>query len=291
MLATTTSMPDRSQHRGIIYVATGEKHLQEALISARQAAKLMPDLSLSIFTDQAVPEGLFDHVYPAATGEMGRRAKIRAMLESPYEQTLYLDTDTYICQPCEDIFWVLERFDLAVAHEVYRNEYKFEEFPGSFPSFNTGVVVFNKNPLVSKFLSSWEESYETVFSKKRKADQPAFRHTLFHSKVNFYVLPTEYNFRTNYPVVLGGFASVKILHDRSPCLEELAELLGHDTSHPPLYFGPVHVKFFLTWCRIRLKTLAKRAQSLGLTGTLKRVFGRKSAGWNTSSAEASTARQ
>ena len=248
----------------------------------------MPGMSRAIFTDQSVPNGLFDHVFPAASGEMGRQAKIRAMLESPYEQTLYLDTDTYICQPCEDIFWALDLYDLAVAHEAYRNEYKFEEFPGSFPAFNSGVVVFKKTPAVTKFLADWEESYINVFSKKRKADQPAFRHTLFHSGLRFYVLPCEYNFRTNYPVVLGGFASVKILHDRSPFLRELADFLGHDTSHPPLYFGPIPFRFFLKWSQIRIKTLFSRAYALGPVGTLKRLFWKKPPDWNTASTQAET---
>lgn len=263
--------------RGIIYVATGKKHLDEALCSARQVAKVMPDMPMTLFTDQEVPPGLFEQVLPAEPGELGRRAKIRAMASSPYQQTLYLDSDTYMCQPCDDIFWPLEQYDMAVAHEVYRNEYHFESFPDSFPALNTGVIAFNNSPAVLAFLSAWEDSYINVFSKKRPADQPAFRYSLFHSGLKFYILPCEYNFRTNYPVVLGGFAVVKILHDRSPYMEELARLLGHDNSHPPVYFGPIHRRYFATWLRIRLKTIFRRARAMGMRGIWKRLCGRTQA--------------
>jgi alpha-N-acetylglucosamine transferase len=257
--------------RGIIYVATGKKHCDEAVISARQVKKIMPDMSVTIFTDQEVPEGLFDHVKPAEPGERGRKAKIRGMASSPYEQTLFLDSDTYMCQSCEDVFWPLERYDLAVVHEVYRNEYAFEHFPTSFPSLNTGVVALNNTPEVREFLQQWEDSYINHFSKLYPADQPAFRHCLFHSSLKFYILPPEYNFRTNYPVVLGGFSSVKILHDRNPHVKDLAALLGHDNGQPPVYFGPLRLRYFTAWCRIRFKTILFRLRAMGWRGVVKRL--------------------
>jgi predicted O-methyltransferase YrrM len=264
--------------RGIIYVATGPKYLEEALQSAASVRQAMPGFPMTLFTDQTPPGGVFERVIAVEGKGMGRPAKIRSMAESPYEETLFLDTDTWMCQPCEDIFWPLEKYDLAVVHEVYRNEYAFESFPDSFPALNTGVLVYRKNEGTAALFKEWERSYLDVFRHKRPADQPAFRDALFSSDLRHYILPPEYNFRTNYPVVLGGFARAKIIHDRSPFIKELASLLGTDTSHPPLFFGAVNWRFWFFRLWIRLRTLLFRARAGGLRGMMSRLAGRTKKG-------------
>lgn len=261
--------------RGIIYVATGAKYLAEAVMSARSVQAVMPGFPMTLFTDQIPPEGLFEKVVPVEGGNMGRPGKIRSMAASPYQETLFLDSDTWMCHPCEDIFWPLQKYDLAAAHEVYRNEYAFEKFPDSFPALNSGVVVYRKNEKTLAFFKAWEDNYLNEFQHKRPADQPAFRHSLFHSDLKHYILPVEFNFRTNYPVVLGGFAVAKIIHDRSPYLREIAALLGRETSHPPVYFGPLHLRYFSAWSWIRFRTICKRVRAMGLKGLLNRLRSKK----------------
>lgn len=258
--------------QGVIYVATGAKYIAEAVQSASSVRKAMPGVPITLFSDQAPDTDVFDQVNHVEGGGHGRPAKIRSMAESPYEHTLFLDSDTWMCQPCHDIFWPLDHgYDLALAHEVYRNEYAFEEFPDSFPALNTGVVAFRKSDGTAAFFREWERSYLEVFRHKRMADQPSFRHTLFHSGLRHYILPPEFNFRTNYPVVLGGFARAKIIHDRSPFLTELVALLGQDTGHPPVYFGRVNWRFWRVWAWIRLRTLARRAREMGASGLWRRL--------------------
>lgn len=258
--------------RGAIYVATGAKYVAEAVLSAGTVRKAMPGTPITLFSDERPDTNVFDEVIPVEGGGHGRPAKIRSMAGSPYEETLFLDSDTWMCQPCDDIFWPLEHgYDLAVAHEVYRNEYSFEEFPDSFPALNTGVVAFRRSEGTAAFFREWERSYMEVFRHKRMADQPSFRHTLFHSGLRHYILPPEFNFRTNYPVVLGGFARAKIIHDRSPYLSELVALLGHDTGHPPVFFGRVNWRFWRIWAWIRFRTLLNRAVAMGPQGLWRRL--------------------
>jgi hypothetical protein len=262
-------------NRGVIYVATGAKYVAEAMQSARSVRAAMPEIPITLFSDSQPKTDVFDQVIPVEGGGMGRPAKIRSMANSPYAETLFLDSDTWMCQPSEDIFWPLDKgYDLAVAHEVYRNEYAFEEYPDSFPALNTGVLAWRKNDRTTAFFETWERSYLEVFRHKRPADQPAFRHTLFHSDLRHYILPPEFNFRTNYPVVLGGFARAKIIHDRSPYLADLVALLGHDTSHPPVFYGPVNLRFWRVWAWVRARTLLQRAHAMGPTGLWQRLIRR-----------------
>lgn len=256
-------------------MATGAKYIAEAVLSAGSVRKAMPGIPITLFSDMKPETDVFDQIIPVEGGGHGRPAKIRSMADSPYDYTLFLDSDTWMCQSCADIFWPLDHgYDMAVAHEVYRNEYGFEEFPDSFPSLNTGVVVFRKSKDTTDFFREWERSYLEVFRHKRMADQPSFRHTLFNSGLRHYILPPEFNFRTNYPVVLGGFARAKIIHDRSPYIAELVALLGNDTGHPPVFFGRVNWHFWFVWAWIRLRTLARRACEMGPRGLWHRMTGR-----------------
>jgi len=257
--------------RGVVYVAIGSKHANEACQSARSVQRAMPGFPMTLFTDQVPPQGLFENIVKIEDAKLGFACKIRPMAMSPYQETLFLDTDTFMCNPCEDIFWPLERHDIAIAHEVYRNEYSFESFPDSFPSMNTGVIVFRKSEKTTAFFNAWEENHRNYFQHKRSEDQPSFRYTLFNSDLTHYILPSEYNFRTNYPIILGGFAKAMIIHDRSPNLERLAALLGINTSHPPIYFGPLNSGFVAAWYLLRIRTLFIRARGLGLSGLFSRL--------------------
>jgi len=48
--------------RGIIYIATGEKYIKEALISAASLKDKMPDLSITLFSSKEVNSQVFNEV-------------------------------------------------------------------------------------------------------------------------------------------------------------------------------------------------------------------------------------
>lgn len=69
-----------------------------------------------------------------------------------YDGNLYLDADAYARGDISDAFEVLERFDLAAAHNVGRtrvNEEIYEvnhvEIPDAFTEYHTGVLAY-KDP-------------------------------------------------------------------------------------------------------------------------------------------------
>ncbi len=48
---------------GILYIATGRRHLGEMLISARSVRRHMPGVSIILYTDQSdLPTDVFDEV-------------------------------------------------------------------------------------------------------------------------------------------------------------------------------------------------------------------------------------
>ena len=60
---------------------------------------------------------------PQVPGEYGwndRRSKIENIMHFPYERTLFLDSDTIVDYKLDDMFELLDTFDLAMVHDLAR---------------------------------------------------------------------------------------------------------------------------------------------------------------------------
>src|SRR5215216_6245967 len=102
---------------GIVYVATGKKYIEEATLSASSVKRWMPGVPITVFTDQSSAGSCFDTVVPVTSCGDGFKDKVLFMAQSPYDRTLFLDTDTYLCGSVQELFDLLGHFDLAMAHD------------------------------------------------------------------------------------------------------------------------------------------------------------------------------
>ena len=211
---------------GVIYIATGKEFLREAIISATSLKVVHPELPVTVFTDQAVTAPCFDQVVTVERSPE-HFDHVRLMGQSPYERTLYLDADTYVCGDITGLFALLDRFELAVAHDWTRNpDYAREllweytsKIPESFFQHQAGVVLFRRSPGLTRFFGDWLTYYErdqqlraTSGSSCHVGDQAAFREALWRSEVALWVLPLEYNCN---PATRGYLIDpVKIIHAR-----------------------------------------------------------------------------
>lgn len=206
-------------NKGVIYIASGDKYIEEACRSVTSLKKWLPEISVTLFADQECSCSSFDNV--VIFSELGdwtsdqKSPKVVYMYESPYDYTLYLDTDTYICDDISDLFTLLEHYDIAAAHSGLRSGKgkKKEGIPDSFPEMNSGVIAFRKSPEVKEVFSKWLELYKIDRANWKIwycPDQPSFRAALYASPVKIATLPPEYNCRFIYPVYVDG--KVKILH-------------------------------------------------------------------------------
>ena len=130
------------------------------------------------------------------------RPKIDYIHETPYEETLFLDTDTIIDYNIEDMFEILERYDIAACHDLARKRKKYAvkipeygRIPYSFSEVNTGVMAFKKNEEVEHLFSLWRK-YFYKYKHIVQWDQPSFRVSLWESDVELYIFPVEYNIRS-----------------------------------------------------------------------------------------------
>lgn len=202
--------------RGVIFVATGRKFADEAAASRESLRRHMPSLPVILWTDAANDSlrAAFDEVRLVENPEHSFADKVAPLLESPFEKTLFLDTDTEVCEPLEDLFLMLDRFDVLAVHAPMRVTWPQPAIPDGFVEVNSGVLVWRKNERTERVFRNWLMFYRAhKEATGQPDDQPALRRALYESDVRLGILPAEYNFRT----VLPGFAGrgpVRILHGR-----------------------------------------------------------------------------
>jgi hypothetical protein len=212
--------------RGILYVASGTKYRDEAIISARSIKAVWPDVPLAIITDHPVDTDIFDIVQIAAM-QGDNIDKVRNISRSPFfERTILLDTDTYCLLPFPELFDLLDQFQLAAALDVSRFSERWEPLTGKhvfietegvpqcFIEFNTGVIAFRNEADV---LGVFEQWLAACLDSRRAAiphgqDQPSFRKVIYNSRLRIATLPSEYCFRLHTPDY--ARTAVKILHGR-----------------------------------------------------------------------------
>jgi hypothetical protein len=224
--------------QGVLYVAFGKRYVSEALVSAASLKRNMPDWPVTLVCDAEVSSPHVDQVIRAEPddGLPGCAAKIRHIAAAPYDHTLFLDSDTYVCGDLAPLFALMARFDLAAAHAPARAIYEVDDVPDSFPEFNTGVIVLDRSPEVQQLLSSWAELFGRYMERLARDeirwhrpadrrwhtlnDQGAFREAVYCSKARVATLSPEYNCRFSAPGFVDG--PVRILHGRGLDLSQVA---------------------------------------------------------------------
>jgi hypothetical protein len=179
---------------GFVYAATGDiGYTQLAIRSARSLKAQCPDYPIDLFTDQPCDDDVFDqvHVYE----DSWFRAKIDALQDSRFEKTVYIDADTFVIDDISDVFFILDRFDIATTQDQGRNSEHCQEainieFPQSFPTLNSGLVAINKRPEIIALLQAWRDGLKQSGTRK---DQPLLRELLWQSELHLAILPPEYN--------------------------------------------------------------------------------------------------
>jgi Nucleotide-diphospho-sugar transferase len=267
-------------------------YFEEALYSASSAKRHMPDISITLFTDVDTSSDIVDTIVHIESPNYDLRDKVQYMKQSPYEYTLFLDTDTYICQPIYELFDMLDRFEIAAVHEGGHQGYPVPDIPDSFPEFNSGVILFRNIERVHQLFDHWLTKYdsEVWLVRGRHFDQPALREMLYKSDLSLGILTSQYNCR----FIDGGYVvgSVKILHRRSAHHMEDVERVLNNYQGQRVYIGNRAYKhalvgpllrhtvaesigsfnrpfFLLAWERLQ-----KYLKTYGFFGTIKRMIQR-----------------
>jgi hypothetical protein len=202
----------------VVWIVDGDKYFEEARRSAESVARHMPQLEQKIYSP-------FEREH--AEWFIESTQLLTKVLDSlpEGEKVLWLDSDTYMLEPVPELFDMLDRFDMVLAHAPgHVTAPTVNPIPAAFPEFNIGVIAMWNNPNVRRM---WKEVYEMQVSNKGvygDNDQSPLREYLYdhpHS-THYAVMPWEYNCRWT----IGTFLRepVKILHGRANSAEEYEDV-------------------------------------------------------------------
>lgn len=188
------------EDRGVLYIAFGENFIKEALISAESVKIHNPDLSITIFSDKKISSEFINNSIVIEPKHI--RAKVDFIDQTPYEKTLFLDSDTVIVSSIIEEFSLLDKFDLAICHDLARKrDYissvisEYQDIPYSFSEVNPGVIFFKKNENTLDFFNRWKKLFYQ-HHEKWPFEQPTFRIALWQTNLKLYILPSEFNLRS-----------------------------------------------------------------------------------------------
>ncbi len=159
---------------GVIYVATRhDLFIEEALISANSVKQRWRQCPIALFTDRPKHRlcslGLFDRVEPTegvrdirASWPAGVLNRLKCLSSSPFDRTLYLDTDTMVLTTeLRSLFALAERFDVGMAETSMDDSFS-RQFYGR-PIFNSGVLLYRRNLATARWLEQWVADSERNF--------------------------------------------------------------------------------------------------------------------------------
>jgi hypothetical protein len=223
--------------QGYLYVASGEKYVLEAERSAISLLSHNSQAQICLVTSQNYEGEVFSNVkflefsVDGDLRQAGFLFKILGIMESPFNRTIFLDTDTFLCDSCDELFDLLSYFDLLICHDYQEDTYALlDDRPiRGYNTYNSGVIAYSKNRSIMAFFKSWLETYQ--FNRdKYWGDQPAFMKALLQADIKTYSLQTIYNFRINQFLTI-SHGNVKILHGRHSDLVGIERIINESTDH------------------------------------------------------------
>jgi hypothetical protein len=247
----TGAMENCTYDSGVLYYARGEGWVREAIVSAMSVREAMPACPVAIFCSDPLPAGLFDLQLPLPADVSVKQGKMHALAQSPFEKTLYLDTDTYLADPVHEVFDLLGHFEFAAvvtpAWKVPASSQgsEIDGIPVCFPTINGGVLAFRRTPATARLIAAWAALHAEWDGGQ---DQRSLRAALFRSGLRYAAMSHAYNYRLPYPDGVAG--TVKILHGREDDLKTLAQRInqvaGWRITCPnrrrgrKIFYGPEH---------------------------------------------------
>lgn len=176
--STSESTPAKSNDneisKGYLFAANTDVFLMDAVRSAISLKKVDSVNKISIILDDALNESRvyqlirdseicpFDNFAFLPKPDKptnGYIFKLYAMLASPYQSTLFLDGDTCICRPIDDLFNLAYFADISAAYSP--TQHPNPKVDKEFREINTGVVLYNSSsPIIRKIFEETIVYYE-----------------------------------------------------------------------------------------------------------------------------------
>ena len=224
--------------KGFIYIAFGNNFFKECINSVK-ILKSKTDLPISLFTDiQNITNSERDLFYSIKqVKSIHLRSKVDYIHLSPFEKTIYLDTDIIVVKNIDELFILLERYDFIATLDTARKRKniaelieEYDKIPYVYGELNGGLLGFNQYAK-QNIINKWSSIFYKYMHLTNGWDQPSLRILLWKYKASLFILPPEYNVRSK---------------DLLKKIETSKDKLGHDHMEPRVYhmhiFKEIHEK-------------------------------------------------
>lgn len=122
-------------------------------MSARRTAEVMPDYPITLVADVDPGADCFDEVY-VDDSSFEKADKPRTLRQTPYERTVYFDTDIYLEDRIDLLFEVLDNFELAAKRNRDGGHLDDEsDVPDAFPEYHAGLIAYRDTEAVMDLFS------------------------------------------------------------------------------------------------------------------------------------------
>ncbi len=227
----------------------------------------MKDISTVLFTDFDDVDwssyGLDQVIYKEKTSDLWTY-KYECLLETPFERTIHMDCDTYVCGEFYEVFEMLDGVDFAVTLSPWYFNFTVrglhDRVPISFPEPCGGFMAYNSNEKVFDFL---KHTKDLVINREGGSDEPSLRIAMYEKDIKFAILPWEYNCVFLMPGYI--LREPKILHGKIDDEGVRSIIEGTFRNSLP--------KLFTGESLIHCHQIRKRTYKMGLVEKLGHKFG------------------
>lgn len=212
--------------RGVIYVYWGEQPERELERSIASLDRIHPELpweKIKLDDDSSLLD------------------KSSMLNLSPFESTLFLDTDTVVLDRLDFGFQQAEQYGLACCINECPWARRYADIGGDQVEYNTGVLFFTKDsaPVFNRWdqISHDIDSTLVFFDNHQPKvmplnDQAGFSQAVVDTGFNPFVLPLNWNFRPMWH--RSFFGPIKVWHDRRSPPQLLEHWNGEQVPEPSI---------------------------------------------------------
>src|SRR3974390_833657 len=149
----------KSTNCGVLFIAFGDQYMREVVCSITSLRQFHPTLPCCVISDKRpndLPSGV-QVLMREPPAKYPLRTKPLYLGDSPFDRTLFLDTDTTIVRPIENIFLLLDRFDVGLhLLQYYKPDRPF------ICMANSGVIVYRRSTSVDQMFKRWLELFDEL---------------------------------------------------------------------------------------------------------------------------------
>jgi len=228
--------------QGILFIAFGDRYKIEADRALKSLRIVSPDIPVAVITDKSwkSPYGINHFILRDNTESF--LCKPLYVSDTPFEETLFVDTDVIFSQDITPVFGLLKYYDVGVRFDGPQlNE---PDGLALHTQCNSGVILYRNNNDVKEMFSIWKDLYRAEIKKTNATDlrglgdQRYLSIAIAKSKARSVHLATYLNFAIFETIIT--YSPPFIYHGRRPEMEMLHSVISRNWDnvcdyHPRLW--------------------------------------------------------